>query len=82
MSSIQRGDGLKLEAKAIIASIQKEIQTGDINNHLLDRCEGLTPEMARVMTAGILAKAVTYGYSLPSVIEEFITAWKDGNNDF
>jgi hypothetical protein len=66
-----------LEAKEIVERIQKEIQTGDINNHLIDRCPGLTPEMARVMTAGILAKAITFGYNLPSVIEEFVKAWEE-----
>lgn len=66
-----------MEAKDVIANIQREIQTGDINSHLLDRCAGLTPEMARVMTAGVLAKALTYGMTIPSVIEEFVQAWKE-----
>lgn len=72
-------DGLKLEAKEVIGAIQREIQTGDINNHLLDRCPGLTPEMARVMTAGVIAKAVTYGYTIPSVIEEYVKEWEAAN---
>jgi len=73
-----------LDAKTtvdIIKAVQTENQTGDITNHLLDSCKELTPEMARVMTAGILAKALTYGYSIPTVIEEYIEAWKDANNE-
>lgn len=66
-----------MEAKAVIEAIQKEIHTGDINNYLLDSCPGLAPEMARVMTAGVLAKAVTYGMTIPSVIEEYVQAWKE-----
>jgi hypothetical protein len=73
-------DGLKLEAKEVIGAIQSEIQTGDINNFLLDSCPGLTPEMARVMTAGVLAKAITYGMTIPSVLDEYVTAWKEANH--
>ena len=69
-----------MEAKDVIHAIQREVQTGDINNHLLDRCPGLTPEMARVMTAGVLAKAVTYGFTIPSVIEEYVNAWKEAHD--
>lgn len=68
-----------MEAKDIIQAVQTEIQTGDINNILLDRCPGLTPEMSRVLVAGIIAKAITYGYTITSVIEEYVTAWEESN---
>ena len=79
MNIIRRKDGLKLEAKDIIRAVQTEIQTGDINNILLDRCPGLSPEMSRVLVAGIIAKAVTFGFTIPSVIEEYVEAWRESN---
>ena len=66
-----------MDAKEVIRTIQSEIHTGDINNYLLDACPGLTPEMSRVMVAGIIAKAITFGHTIPSVIAEYVQAWEE-----
>jgi hypothetical protein len=70
-----------MDAKDVIERLRSEIHTGDIKTRLLDACPGLTPDMASVMVAGILAKALTFGYALPSVIDEYITTWKEVTSD-
>lgn len=64
-----------MDAKAIIAMAREEIDNGSIQAELLEKCPGLTPEMSLVLASGVLAKALVFGYSIPSVIEEYIREW-------
>lgn len=65
----------KLDAKTIIALAREEMLNGNIQGELMERCHNLTPEMSLVLASGVLAKALAFGYSIDSVIEEYVKEW-------
>lgn len=64
-----------LSPDEIVKTLQKEIQTGDINAYYQKEL-GISAEMAAILTSATLARAITFGYALPSVIESFLDAWR------
>lgn len=65
-------------SEEIVKTLQNEIQTGDINGYY-QRELGISADMAAILTAATLARAITFGYAIPSVIETFIDAWRKSN---
>lgn len=63
----------------MVEAIMAEMQTNDIANHLLKECEGLTETMAPALASGIIGRAITFGYTIPSVIDNVIKEWKLAN---
>jgi hypothetical protein len=64
-----------LNIEEMVALAKEEIRTGDIAKALTERCPGITYPMASALSAGVIGRAITFGYTIPSVIEHVVTTW-------